>query len=575
MMRRIAFWIAFIPLALAPPLSAQSTLQPPDHPVYDFLERMDVLGMLEYPLQGSKPLSRSEIAARLFEAQARAARRPGSLSGVDSGLLEDYLREFQRDATRLGAGRPPDVRVESRPRWGCINNWMAQRDWFTRFFYRNGLNFYSYESDEFDTYLDPRGSARVIRQKGEEDPLVITAVGVQWRGYAGGHFGFLFDFLDTSERGRGPYFDRSQLYQDRVGYIGGLDSSHVANYDAATVDFAVGGRLSQSAASAWELHLARMPLRWGAGRSGQLLLSDQGPGFHQVQFGLKLLARLRLVYVFGVLKTYPELNDTLYVSAGYFRTIERSKYLAAHRLEWNPHPRWRFAFSESVIFGERGVETAYLIPVNYFHAAQHDLGDEDNSLLSLEAEWIPRIRCKLYGQLLIDDITFGKLGSDYYGNKLGWLAGFSWVQPFGAKNFDVVVETAQLRPFVYTHQYPVNVYKHWNSPLGYPYPPNSSTLYAELRFRPHHRVEIGGSWMRLIHGANTASANVGGDINQPHDVALPDDAPFLAGDRKTAVILDVTGRYEALERLYVWGRCGLRRENGEDGLELEIGFRLN
>ncbi len=575
MKRRISIWIALILFSVAPPLPAQSTLQPTEHPVYDFLDRMDVLGMLNSPLQGSKPLTRCEIASLLEEALLRAMMQPQKLSRVDLELLSRYRAEFLRDGKRNRSEISPALESGGRTRWGRISIWMEKKRWFTGSLYRNGWDLYSYESDAFDASVNPRGSARIIRLNEEEKTIVITAVGVQMRGYAGKHLGILFDFLDTSERGRGPYYDRSQLYQENVGYVGGLDSSDVANYDAATLDFTVGGKLSQNAASAWELHLAKMPLRWGAGRSGQLLLSDQGPGFHQVQFGLKLLSRLRLVYIFGVLQTYPEWNDTLYVSAGYTRTIERSKYLTAHRLEWDPHPRWRFAFSESVIFGERGVELAYLIPVNYFHAAQHDLGDEDNALLSLEAEWIPRFQCKLYGQLLIDDITFEKLGSDYYGNKLGWLGGFFWAQPLGAKNFDAVVEMAQLRPFVYSHQYPVNVYKHWNAPLGYRHPPNSTTLYAQLRFRPHHRLEWSGSWIRLIHGTNTASSNVGGDINQPHAIGMSEDAPFLAGERITSDLLDGTLRYEALERFYVWGRCGFRWENSWNDLELEIGFRLN
>jgi hypothetical protein len=400
-------------------------------------------------------------------------------------------------------------------------------------------------------------------------------VGVQARGYVQNKVGLLFDFLDTAERGRGPYVSRTQLYEDRAGYVGALirgipeNPRQSVSYDIALFDLAIGGKY-------WDLHGARMPLRWGPGRSGQLLLSDWGPPFHQAQFGLNLGSRLRLVYVLGSLKTFPEITDSLYTNYGFTRTIEPTKYIAAHRLEWDLHRRFRLAFSEAVIFGERGLELAYLVPVNLFYAAQHDLGDEDNTLMSLEAGWIPRNGWKLYGQLLIDDLSFGKIGTDYFGNKTGWLAGISSAEPFHIRNVDATLEMGQIRPYVYTHHYPVNVYKNWNAPLGYRYPPNSQVMMADLRYRPHRRLGLEAVWTNLIHGANPdALTNAGGDMDRPNALTDPDNAPFLGGIRQTTNRADLSGTYELLERLYIWSRGSWIRFEGEDGWEAEVGFRLN
>jgi hypothetical protein len=600
MLHRSRFCPLFIILILLPlSLSAQPTLLPPAHPVYDFLDRMETLGLLDHPLLGSKPVPRERIASLLDEVYEKTSNMQGviqaeafRLSRVDREALEFFRWEFSMGGERrwhvIGNSHVVDTfRVRdpyiikvfdqfetgtlrvSNSRWSRINNWMYERDWFTQAFYRNGLNFYSYESDDIDGYFDPRGSARIIQQE-EGDPIVITAVGIRMRASLYRRLGILFDFLDTTERGRAPYSSRSQLYSDHVGYVGGLADEEAANYDLTEFDLAIGGKY-------WELHAAKLPLRWGPGRSGQLLLSDWPTSFHQAQLNLNLGSRLRLTYLFGSLKTNPEseILDTLYTAFGDLRTIEAQKYIAAHRLEWNPHRRWRFAFSEAVVFGERSPELAYLIPINFFHSAQHDLGDEDNSLMCFDASWIPHAGWKLYGQFLIDDMTIGKLGSDYYGNKLAWLGGLSWVQPLGLENFDLTLEMAQQRPFVYTQDAPINTYQHWTAPLGFRYGPNSEVLFADLRYGPHRRVLLEASWTHLRHGANSDSVNYGGDINRPHESGMSEDAKFLGGILEKSQEVEIGGSYEILENLHLWSKGRWKDFDGEDSWEVEVGFGLN
>ena len=565
----IRFWVHLLTFLLLPILLlAQSPLLPLPLSAYDFLDRMETLGLLDHPLMGSKPVSRDRISELLDEVLEKAQRQPDLLSRVDQEILAALRWEFARDAARSGRISPSAPHPDGQSRLSHINNWMMSRKWFTDAFYRNGINLYSHETTTFDGYLDPRGSARIIRQRGDNRAIAITAVGIRLRGHVGNHLGIYFDFLDTTERGRGPYWGRSNLYQDRAGFVGNPRGENSINYDVSDFDLTIGGKF-------WELHAAKIPLRWGSGRSGQLLLSDWGTSFHQLQAALNLGSRLRLVYVFGALKTQPEINDSLYTSAGYYRTIESNKFIAAHRLEWDPHPRLRFAFAEAVVFGEREPELAYLIPVNFFHSAQHDLGDEDNSLLSLDAAWIPYPRWKLYGELLIDDITFGKLGTDFFGNKLGWLGGLSWIQPLGLENMDASFEMAQLRPFIYTHQFPVNVYTHWTSPLGYRYPPNSRTFFFSLRYRPHRRAAIEAIWTRLLHGNSTEYYNTGGDILVPHAANTPEDAPFLAGVLEKLNSIELEGKLEVLVGLYLWSRGSWTDIDGDDSWEWEVGFRFN
>ncbi len=524
--------------------------------------------MLNYPLMGSKPVSRDRISELLDEVLVELEANPNLLSRIDRETLAVLRWEFTREAERSDRESPPASHPEGESRLQGINDWMTSKNWFTKTFYDNGINLYSYTTEDFDAYIDPRGSARIIRQEGEDEPIVITAVGIRFRGTIGNDLGIYLDFLDTTERGRGPYWDRTQLYEDRTGYVGNVKGDESINYDVTDFDLAIGNNLI-------ELHAAKIPLRWGPGHSGQLLLSDWGTSFHQFQAIFKMGSHLRLVYLFGSLKSYPEIADTLYMSAGYYRTIESTKYIAAHRLEWNPHRRLRLAFAEAVVFGERDPELAYLIPINFFYSAEHDLGDEDNALLSLDASWIPYPHWKLYGEFLIDDITFDKLGSDYFGNKLGWLGGLFLVEPAGFRNFDATFEMAQIRPFVYSNRYPINVYTHWTSSLGYRYPPNSQLIYAALRYRPHRRVQIQVEWTNHRHGASTEDENVGDVITIPQQYGAPENAPFLGGTLEKVNWVNVLCDYEVFLGLHIWGRGTWLDPDGNNFWEWEMGFRLN
>jgi hypothetical protein len=143
------------------------------------------------------------------------------------------------------------------------------------------------------------------------------------------------------------------------------------------------------------------------------------------------------------------------------------------------------------------------------------------------------------------------------------------------ENIDATFEMAQLRPFVYTHQYPVNVYTHWTSPLGYFHPPNSETLFFDLRYRPHRRVLLEASWTGLRHGQNTETYNAGGDILLPNEHDGPEDVPFLGGNLVKTNWLELKGNVELLVGLSLWGRGAWIDIDGEDSWEWEVGFRFN
>ena len=55
-------------------------------------------------------------------------------------------------------------------------------------------------------------------------------------------------------------------------------------------------------------------------------------------------------------------------------------------------------------------------------------------------------------EFLIDDISFGKLGTAFYGNELAGQIGLLAVDPLDLPNTQVVLEYTRIDPYVYSHR---------------------------------------------------------------------------------------------------------------------------
>ncbi len=171
---------------------------------------------------------------------------------------------------------------------------------------------------------------------------------------------------------------------------------------------------------------------------------------------------------------------------------------------------------------------------------------------------------KFYGELLIDDITTTKLGTDWYGNKLGYSVGAFWVDPFRIQNLDIRIEYTRIRPYVYSHANGIN-YTHYQSALGHWSGPNSENLYSGLSYRFSKNLLLTILFQVNRHGANPADKNVGGDIEQPHG---PEDAlqvKFLDGNLEKHRLLGFDFAYEIFENCYF--RFGYRIHDSDNILK--------
>ena len=261
--------------------------------------------------------------------------------------------------------------------------------------------------------------------------------------------------------------------------------------------------------------------------------------------------RARFTYVHGFLRQFPEVLTDSYQVNGVERQLFARKYLAAHRLEIAAASWLNLAIHETVIYGERGVELAYLNPIMFYRSAEHFLGDRDNATMGADLEIRPAPGIRAYAELFVDDIAIARLGQSWYGNKTAWLVGCHLTDPLGLPRSDWRLEYVRVDPYVYSHTFPINVYKNYNTVLGHWAGPNAEVLRAEWLFWGSRSWQLLLSAERYRHGANLPERNVGGDIDRAFHVRDNQTVHFLDGIAEQRTTIELESHYELFRNLRV------------------------
>jgi len=168
----------------------------------------------------------------------------------------------------------------------------------------------------------------------------------------------------------------------------------------------------------------------------------------------------------------------------FWRSGLGSKYLAGHRLDYLIKPGLHVGATETVIYGKRDLEFAYLNPIMPIHIAQHHLGDKDNKTMSLDLTCTLWTGGKLYAEYFIDDMTSSASLTKFYGNKFSFLLGSHLVAPCRIANTDLRLEYSRVEPYVYTHYDSINIYSSYDQLIGHWLGPNADSFFLQAGWQP-------------------------------------------------------------------------------------------
>lgn len=501
--------------------AAQTTYIPTGHWIYDYLNRLETRRVIPVALNSTQPMTRHELALLLEKIDT------SRLNNTEQQQL-DYLRlEFQEEWSI-------DENEALPSRWSSITRHPWIDPWLPDVIYANQRNFLSYKTGPLKVFWDPiflRGRMWAAADSLDHTEKVFYDTnGFRLRGTIW-NVGFYTDIRDTREWGTRRYGHGNTTLPG----FGFAQASGDQVYHDETIAYLV---------YQWKnlvLQFGKDSNSWGPGHFGHMLLSQRATSYDQFKLQLSF-PRFKFTSMIGWLKHY---------NPFYYRGASIDKMITAHRLECAPWTWLQFGIHETVIFSGRTFEPAYLNPVMFYRSAEHYLGDQDNAAMGLDAELFLLPQTKIYGELFIDDMQTQKIFTDYYGNKIGWLAGLYHVDVFSLPNIDAVIEYARIRPYVYSHKFYTTSYTHFGTGLGHWIGPNADVLTAQLQYRPSHRFFAHATTQWYRHAESENNINTGGNIHDPHKGTDPLNVAFLQGQKIKQWSFNVGVDYKIIYHIYM------------------------
>jgi hypothetical protein len=238
------------------------------------------------------------------------------------------------------------------------------------------------------------------------------------------------------------------------------------------------------------------------------------------------------------------------------------KYFVYHRIHLNISKHFTLGLGETVIyfngiFGDRGIDLAYLNPFSFYKSVEHANQDRDNAALFVDFTNNSIKGLKFYGTFFIDDMDFGKIGTGWYGNKtllnLGAIS--SLFYPY--LPMDLEVQYIMIQPYVYSHRINDNNFTNLGYPFVFPIEPNSSNIFVGLNWFFTSRLNLKTSFFYSVHGENIVDddgevvRNVGGDLAVGHRTGDSETVVFLDGNREYQRTYSMKLVYQPLKNYFL------------------------
>ncbi|MFQ5536411.1 MAG: hypothetical protein ACE5GJ_03060 [Gemmatimonadota bacterium] len=501
------------------PAAAQASLVPPDHPVYGWLLHQRAAGALDRFAYEAQPLSRGEV----LEALRAVARREDRLAGADRSLLAAWIREFSPEEVERSAART-----------------LGER-WQDAAAGRGEPHLLAVTGDEGSLVVDGMVGAGYL----SADEAGVTAASpaptaglraygnVTWGGQqavegpGSGGAGFHLEVTGVTATGDAGALQFDRRYRTtRAVAVDGDDR-------ALRVEGAVSVRWKALSAD-----VGHMALRYGVGWGEPLILSAAAPSFTWAR------ARIR-AGVFQYTALHGRLiwdgeKDGVVLQRGEAVSDRNAtaRWIAMHRVDIQPHRNVDLSFSEILLYSARGMDLAYVNPIQPLFFSELDNDTRDNALWAFEGILRPARGVELSAVVLVDDAsTLSRIFRPERGDGEGPNPdrAYAFQGRWAERGWDLGLSYTRVEPWMYTYRYALMVYENRGFSLGSSLGPNAD----ETRLRVRRWLSRRG-WLEVWAGrgrkgvnpvqADGSSLNVGGSLLDGNRGDDPDiwELPFLA-----------------------------------------------
>lgn len=486
----------FISLSFALTISAQDIPQHISYTrIYEFLDELANERIIEINT-AVKPYSRQFIADKLVEAKNQGFM----LNSRQTAEIKYFLNEFALENDEL-----PFAHLQL---W---KNEKSKAALFPpAFHYRDTL---------LKVRLTPILGLNFMHN--DNGNILQRWIGVDFQATIGKHFSIYGSIRDLSNNGDtlSSYF----FLNNKPGY-----QYKEASYGGDFSDSRGGIKYSNSWGS---IGLVKDNVVWGDNYHGSNILSGRAPSFPMITLQLKPVKWFELNYIHGwlvsnVLDSTYHYTDNL--NQIYYRP--NNKFIAANLLTFMPLRDFRISVGNSIIYAERSIQAAYLIPIAFYKSIDHTLTkglrtENQNSQMFLNISSRNIKHTHLYGSIFVDELNFDRfLPDNKQVNPISFKGGIN-VSNFPIDNIVLNAEYTRTTIITYKHSIPALSYASNSYNLGHYLGDNAEELYLSLQLKPMRGLDFKLTYTDAKHGkefdyirrgvSNGIASNIESIISQP------------------------------------------------------------
>lgn len=204
----------------------------------------------------------------------------------------------------------------------------------------------------------------------------------------------------------------------------------------------------------WLLQVGRDKLSWGPGTTGNFMLGDHLQYHNQGRF-TAYSDTFKYTFVTSFFPHPDEIWDPTITEHDQARPIVGLKMFMAHRFEWRLFgDRVGFSFNEAIIYqpGSGSFDLRILNPMMLYH--NYYIRTDANSIASMELDVALAPYWNLYGQLAIDELSFGPDEKDLpilkrHPDGVAYMLGLGYAQPVAEGILFGSLEGVYTDPYLY------------------------------------------------------------------------------------------------------------------------------
>ena len=451
--------------------------------LYDFLDELITDGVLTHQT-AVRPYTRVQVADMLEQAQ----KADSTLNARQKKDLAFYLNEFALERDTM------------------VSNYVQYTDHSTYNLSLADPQFsYKAKNNSFKLRLRPILGANVMANK--KGAILQRWWGAELQMDIANHLSIWGSLRDYSWNGDwlsdsyfpGPY---DKIRGAKIHYGNSLQAPALRNMPGVQYkEASYGGDFSDSKGGinlyTWwgSIGLQRDNIRWGDAYNSSNILSGRNPAVPMVTIQLTPCQWFQFDYfhawlVSNVLdSTYYYLENTAGSDVPLKNYRPYNKFMAANMFTVTPIKQLSFSFGNSVVYAEKTIQAAYLIPIAFYKSLDHLMTkgvrtQNQNSQVFASLSVRPVDHLQLYGSFYLDEVKFARFKtSNPQNNPISYLVGFNW-SGWPVKGLSLKGEFMRSYIACYTHSIDVLDWSSNSYNMGHYMGDNAQSIYAELAYRP-------------------------------------------------------------------------------------------